>query len=769
MTKIATYTFRATCPYGFESALAAELKSFGLSHVQTQVGFVAFEGSLRSGYRAMIRSHLASRILVVLARLSAVSAEALYRDARALDWRMHLGDQTSFALHVSGTNTELRNTSFTALKIKDAIHDQYREEGYAPPLLRADAPLMLVAQVRAKTVTLMVDLVGDPLIFRSYDHDQQHRVSADLYALMLQVGGWYRLVRREHPVLICPNITHPILAVEAARQIIHNAPGLSRNVWAAQAWEPARADDNVSYYAELDEADAELAASEERQGSVIVAIDPSRMQMAHDMARCSGVSHLITFVPHELTSEDVRHVDQQDGLVIFDQTYASLMTHQAAEQLVHTPEYQASHLMHLVPQFVSVVLSLGAGDAHGALELRRGKERMTLMRYTSLASQCGLPDGSLPHRELSDDEKTDDEGARSLTMASLPMLECEGHPSIPLFMPSSEQFAYRLIKRSKHLAKWARRERITCYRLYDADLPDYNVAIDLYTQEKSERRAVQIFEYAPPKEIDESVARARLIDAARITAALLEIDPSDVYIKRRQRAKGGSQYAAVGSSADYKPYLVHHDGAMVVTEHGRRYVVNHTDYLDTGLFLDTRSVRDEIERHAQGVRFLNLFAYTGSATVAAVRGGARQSVTVDISSTYLNWAQQNLKLNRLQSNAHRFERADVLEWIKTCRHSTRRFDLIYVDPPTFSNSARMKRSKFSVQADHVELLINVSRLLAASGLAIFVTNDRGFDPDVTELKRAGVELTDVSEKFLPVDFERNRKIHRTFFVRRIVS
>lgn len=769
MSSSTTYTFRATCAFGYEAALAAELKALGLTHVQTQVGFVAFEGVLQAGYRAMINSRLASRILVVLARFSGQSAQSLYEDARRFNWEEHLGDQSSFSLQVNGTNSELRNTSFTALKIKDAIHDQYRHHNVQPPSLMAKSELTFVVQVRAKYVTLMVDITGDPLIYRSYDLQEEHKTPAHLYALLLQKGGWYRCIRHNHPVLICPTITSPVLAIEAAQQVIANAPGLSRSFWAYDAWGPAHRDEHQSFSAELDKADACLAEGESCQATIVVAIDRLALHEAEQMARRAGVLHLITFVDHELSANEIAEVLRKQsarvGLVIFDYTYANIMSSSAAWRLSNMPEYRGLPLLNICPDYTCVTLELGEFDDRGCLALKRGKETMTLRVFDSLVDLCHIDTPHLPAHEVIEEGS---EHARS-NQGLLSSFNREGYPDILLLLASSEQFAGRLIKRRKHLGKWARREGVTCYRLYDADLPDYNLAIDLYTSEQG-KRALQIFEYAPPQEIDKRLASARLIDAAHIAASVLEVEPQQVYIKQRHRGKGGSQYAHdVRGTASYKPYELHRLSTMVVLEQGRRYVVNHTDYLDTGIFLDTRNVRNEIERLAAGKRFLNLFAYTGTATVAAVRGGARQSVTVDISSTYLRWAEHNLTINGLHGRHHRFVRADVLAWIKEAKHSTQRFDLIYVDPPTFSNSSRMKRTKFAVQEDHLELLTNVSRLLAVGGTAIFVTNDRRFEPNVEKLRSASVMIEDVSKSFLPQDFERNDKIHKTYLVRRIPS
>jgi len=308
-----------------------------------------------------------------------------------------------------------------------------------------------------------------------------------------------------------------------------------------------------------------------------------------------------------------------------------------------------------------------------------------------------------------------------------------------------DMFANRLKKNIKHLAKWARKNKVSCYRIYDADLPDYALAIDLYDDQ------VHVQEYAPPKQIDPQKAVERLKEAMHIIPDVLEVPANSVSLKVRQKQRGSSQYEA--QAAQNKRFEVE--------ENGLKFWVNLRDYLDTGLFLDHRDTRLMLMNMARGKDFLNLFSYTGSVTVYAAAGGASSTTSVDMSNTYLGWARDNLELNELDGEQHRFIRANCLEWLQAAQQEAERFDLIFLDPPTFSNSSRME-GVFDVQRDHVSLIQMAANLLKPGGQLIFSTNRRDFKMALDLME--GLSLKDISAQTIPKDFERNKKIHQCWLV-----
>lgn len=310
---------------------------------------------------------------------------------------------------------------------------------------------------------------------------------------------------------------------------------------------------------------------------------------------------------------------------------------------------------------------------------------------------------------------------------------------------SAEMFANRLRKRMKHLGKWARREGVSCYRIYDADLPEYAVAVDLY-----EGRWAHIAEYAPPTTVDAEAARTRLASVMRVTPEVLGIRPEDVFLKVRQRQRGTGQYERAAAHGDLREA---HEGPCT-------FLVNFTDYLDTGVFLDHRPMRRRMMAEAADKRVLNLFAYTGTVSVAAAHGGAKQVMTVDLSKTYLEWARANMERNGFTGIRYEYEQADCMQWLRKRRD--RKFDLIFLDPPSFSNSKRMSEV-LDVQRDHVLLITRASELLAPGGTLYFSTNLRTFTLDTSHLEE--LEIVDISAETIDPDFERNPKIHRVYRIR----
>jgi len=315
-------------------------------------------------------------------------------------------------------------------------------------------------------------------------------------------------------------------------------------------------------------------------------------------------------------------------------------------------------------------------------------------------------------------------------------------------------FKNRLIKNIKHLKRWKTKNNIQAYRIYDADMPEYALAIDLYnientsvnadTNESQRKLFVVLQEYQAPKSIDPVKAETRLQIAINSTLEVLEINSRQLFIKTRKQQKGLSQYEKSSSSGtDY-----------IVTENDLRFIVNFEKYLDTGLFIDHRNTRYMLKQLAADTRFLNLFAYTGSASVYAAAGKAHSCTTVDMSNTYLTWAKKNMLENKLNDPKHnQFIQADCIKWLKTC---DQQFDLIFLDPPSFSSSKRMQ-SSFDVQRDHVDLIQSTMRLLSNNGILIFSNNRRKFKMCKNDLKQ--FEIRDISKRTIPKDFERRPNIH----------
>jgi 23S rRNA (guanine2445-N2)-methyltransferase / 23S rRNA (guanine2069-N7)-methyltransferase len=318
--------------------------------------------------------------------------------------------------------------------------------------------------------------------------------------------------------------------------------------------------------------------------------------------------------------------------------------------------------------------------------------------------------------------------------------------------PGASMFANRLSKNLKRLGPWARAEGISCYRLYDADMPEYALAIDRYRTADAGEEWLYVQEYAAPATIDPAAVRRRRAEALSVLARTTGVRPERVRVRVRRRTTRGNQYVKLDDQARFH----------VVEEAGLKFRVNFDDYHDTGLFLDHRPTRARLRAAAGGRRFLNLFAYTGTATVYAAAGGALASTSVDLSRTYLGWAGRNLTLNGLDSARHELVQADVREWLTEATRRGARYDLVFLDPPTFSNSKRMA-GVLDVARDHGALIDACARLLAPGGIIVFSTNSQRFKLDESVLERHSVR--DISRETLPRDYERNPRIHRCFEIR----
>ena len=306
-------------------------------------------------------------------------------------------------------------------------------------------------------------------------------------------------------------------------------------------------------------------------------------------------------------------------------------------------------------------------------------------------------------------------------------------------------FANRLGKNAKHYLKWARRHNIEAWRLYDRDIPQFPFAIDVYGGQ------IHLQEYDTGWLMQPEEYETWLSEVLEAVAFITGFAPADIHLKRRERQKVTQQYEKTGKAvADF-----------IVHEHGRRFWVNLEKYLDTGLFLDHRNTRQRVGEMAAGKRFLNLFAYTGSFSVYAATGGAAASETVDLSNTYLDWARRNFELNGIDEARHQIVRADVFQYLQAAAQAGKPFDLIVMDPPSFSNSRKML-DILDIQRDHMRLIDGAMALLASDGLLFFSNNLRSFALDEAVAQKYAVK--EISKQSVPEDF-RNKKIHQCWEIR----
>ena len=731
----------ATCGTGLETILGQELRELGMDEVRPLTGGVAFTGDVEQAYTALLWSRVASRVLLVVGRIEARDSDSLYAGAHDIAWEEHIAPSATIAVSARGTNDELRDTRFTALRVKDAVCDRLRELRGTRPDVDAQHPdLRIQVNLHAKRVTVYIDLSGTSLEDRGY-RDAARGTSPTIHetlaAAMLLAAGWPERARRGE-LLVDSTCAAGTLAIEAALIAGDRAPGIMRSTWGFAGW---AGHDEKLWLDMLDAAD--VRAQEGSHEAVIYATDEREREIAcaQARARAAAVASLIEFAPSQEALDDTlaRHADARG-------VFASCLFASTEIPAATLPASYARLARQLLArrQLDCAVMLVDGQDADAYLGMERS-EGFSCMN------------GSAPCEIALFDLHA---GAGQRAQVSVRGVD------LAVYDVAAQQFADRLNKVYKQRRKWAVKNEIFAYRVYDADLPDYNMAIDIYegAGKDAGRRLVHVAEYAPPKNIDADKAARRMTDALNIVSVVLDVPADDIFVKRRVRAKGGSQYAhqtKVAGARQESP------ASLITQESGLLFEVDLASYLDTGLFLDHRDTRELVGKLAAGKSFLNLFAYTCTASVHAAARGAKFTTSVDLSNTYLQWGERNMELNGLMNGHQEFIRADCVEWVTQTRHTKMRWDLIFVDPPTFSNSAKMRQRGWDVQRDHAELLIGVSRLLTRGGAAVFSCNLRGFKLDRETIERAGVQVVDITDKTIPADFERNAKVHHCFVLRRI--
>lgn len=730
---ITTHRYVATCPKGVEHLLALELGALGAADVRETRAAVTFSGPLETGYRACLWSRLASRVLLTLGEFPAATAEELYAGMAAIPWEEHISAGGTLAIDVVGTSAGLTHTKFTAQKAKDAVVDRIRERTGTRPSVDFERPdARLNIRLHKERATVSLDLSGEPLHQRGYrtpGEQAEAPLKENLAAAVLARALWPEIAAGGG-ALVDPMCGSGTLLIEGAMMAADQAPGLLREYWGFAGW---LGHDEDVWHGLLDEADERAEAGRERLPVIVGSDrDAAAIGIARTCAKRAGFGSAIALAVGELNALTAPE-GAAPGLVATNPPYgvrlgesealAPLYAELGGRLLAEFGGWQAAVLTN------DETLARATGlRSHAAHTLYNGAIETKLYRFEVSAGQVRAEVRQAP-------------AARS---------------------QGAEMFANRLRKNARHLGKWARREGVTCYRVYDADLPEYAVAVDLYqgAGPDEERRCAHVAEYAPPPSVDPELAQARLTEAVEAVADVLEVAPADVALKVRKRQRGSAQYERQAERGEW----------VEVAESGLRFLVNLHDYLDTGLFLDHRPVRAIVRDLAAGQRVCNLFAYTGAASVYALAGGAKYVATVDLSTTYLDWARRNTALNGYADGpTNRFFRSDVLRWLADERRRieegrARRYGLVFCDPPTFSSSKSMGERTFDVQRDHVALITDAAALLEPDGVLVFSTNLRTFKLDEAALGDLVIE--DVTAATIPPDFARTPRIHHCFLVRR---
>jgi 23S rRNA (guanine2445-N2)-methyltransferase / 23S rRNA (guanine2069-N7)-methyltransferase len=713
--------FIASSPRGFGDLLAAELRSFGAADVRERALGVEFTGTLETAYRACLESRVGSRVFLEVARFIAPTDASFYDAARAIDWRLHIDPSRTLACDFSGRHPEITHTRFGALRLKDAICDQLRDTTGSRPDIATDRPGVRVhAHANGPDVTVSIDLSGEGLHRRGYRAQAgEAPLRENLAAGILLRAGWPEKSKTAAEFLdpMCGSGT---LVIEAAMIAANVAPGARRHYYGFFGWV---GHDRLTW----ERVKREALAREQKPAYRLrgVDADASVLTAARENAARAGLAELVGFENGRLA--DARPAVEGAGFLATNPPYGvRLEDRDTARALM---KQLGDVLRANFSGWDAVIL---AGSADAGLELGIRAERVHTVWNGAL--ECRL---LRLHVSAETEKQMLHTGASARIDASLAQ------------SPGSQMFGNRIAKNIKQLKSWVKREGVTCYRLYDADMPEYSFAIDRYAESGSDQAWLYVQEYAAPKTIEPEAVQRRRNEALAALPGATGIPVERIHLRQRRKVARGEQYEKLGESADFK----------LVEESGLKFWVNFSDYLDTGLFLDHRITRQRLRADAAKRHFLNLFAYTGSATVYAAAGGARATTTVDMSATYLDWAQQNLAANDIARRDHEYIQADCIAWLEEAVGSSRKYDLIFLDPPTFSNSKRMD-DILDVQRDHSALIHRCMTLLASGGKLVFSTNAQKFKLD-SEINRS-YKVTDISRATLPEDFKRNPRIHQCY-------
>lgn len=733
------HLYFATAPRGLADLLAEELGAIGAGEITQRSAGVQFRGSLEVGYRACLWSRTASRILLQLYELQAESADEFYQRARELPWEKHVDPERTLACEFTGQHAAISNSHFGALRLKDAVCDRLRSLcGRRPDVALVRPALRLMAHAEDGRVKLALDLAGEGLHRRGYRLESRAApLRENLAAGILLRARWPEAAARGAEFLdpMCGSGT---LVIEAALIAARQAPGLLRDYFGFLGWKGH--EDGL-----WQRLRAQARATITRPASLAIRggdIDPRALALAQANATRAQVAPWVRF--EQRAAADIRPIGTGVGLICTNPPYGERLGDSAQAQLLYG-ELGRTLRQHFIGWDAAIVSA--APETARALRLRSYRVHQ-------------LWNGTIPCRLLRID----------LGSPGTEDLQSRLQPAQPIAPSAGAQmFANRLRKNRQHLDKQARRLQVSCYRLYDADMPEYAFAIDRYAEVGSGRVHLHVQEYAPPATVDVEAARRRRHEALAVLGESLEVPPERIHLRLRRPRRGGT---ALGKTAEAgqkrgarRPLQPAHASQMLLVEEaGLSFQVDLEHHFDTGLFLDQRLTRALIRERAKDVRFLNLFCYTGTASVYAAAGGARSSVSVDLSSRYLDWSADNFRLNQLSCPQHQLVRADCRVWLQEAlrARSSSRFDLIYLDPPTFSNSKRM-RGVLDIQRDHAPLIEKCMRLLSAEGWLLFSTNAQRFRLDA-DLERHW-QVTDISRQTVPFDFQRNPTIHRCFEIR----
>ena len=712
--------------------VAKEAEEAGASEIRQTKAGVEFVGTLETGYRFCMNSRIATRLLeAIYLDDDIMDTDELYESTKEIPWEEFINPDTTIKVTKTAQDCPyLNNSHFAALRVKDGIIDRIKEKfnDERPDVDTENPDITVHVHLHQKRAIWYLDFSGEGMQKRGYRRDQTDAVLKEqLAAALLYRSEWKKSVEGENSgVLLDPFVGSGTIVIEAALIASDTAPGLiKRDDFAfkklpsfdEELWNKVVLEAEEKRQKAIDERDIRIYASD---------ISPKAIRIAKENARAAGVLELIDFKEMDFASYKESDVPSEMGYIVTDPPYGIRMRNNDMAELYAMIGDQLSNL------FKGWKATIMAADSELLSNIAMKPERVNSLYNGAVFCQAA-------HYSIFTDAEKEEMRKKSLEKKMERL-------SAPL--SAGAEMAYnRLMKNLKEIRPIMEKEGVTCYRIYDADMPEYSAAIDVY-----ENKWINLAEYAAPDTINPEDAERRLNELIYATERATGIDIENIFVKQRKEMKGKAQYTRLAASNRFN----------IVHENGLNILVNFQDYLDTGIFLDHRKIRAYIQSISDSKRFLNLFCYTGTATLNAIKGGALSTVSVDSSATYLDWAMQNLKVNGYPLTIDNyFYKSDVMDYLYSTYD---RFDLIFCDPPTFSNSK--SRATFDIQRDHKKLIKAAMMHLSPGGLMIFSNNFRRFKMDESIFDEYVVK--EITEETIGEDF-RDKKIHRVYLIRNKVK
>jgi 23S rRNA (guanine2445-N2)-methyltransferase / 23S rRNA (guanine2069-N7)-methyltransferase len=707
--------------------VAIEAKNAGSSDIQITGSGVEFHGDLETAYRFCLNSRIATRLMLGIAEDEHIYGDSDFYDASLqIPWEEYLDPTKSFSVTVTSINVPwLKRNTFAAIRLKDAIVDRLREkfDQERPNVEFEDPDITFHVHFDNNRVYWYIDFSGRSLHKRGYRQEATDAVlKENLACATLMRSDWYKTVLDGDPALLLdPFCGSGTLPIEAALIATDTAPGLlNPNRFAFLKLD---LHDSTLWEELLEEAYERQKIGKTRNIKIIGwDTDNDAIEISVQHAINAQVEQFITFEQKDFTKIEEEDIPQGENYVVTDPPYGIRLENSSIVNLYHA---MGEKFNTLFPGW-KVAILCGNQELLGYVDMKPN-------RTNSLFN--GPIEAQLAHYYVF----TKEEKQELIEKAIERKRERLARP-----LSEGAQMAFnRLKKNLARLQPLMEEQQVSSYRIYDADMPEYSAAIDFY-----ENRFIHLQEYAAPSSVNEEDAQKRLQDLIDATERATKVELEHIFIKQRKEQKGLNQYEKLSSKGKF----------YIMRENGLMFLVNFSDYLDTGIFLDHRPIRKYIQENAKDKRFLNLFCYTGTATVHAASGKAASTVSVDASSTYLDWAIKNMEMNGFDQMNHFYFKDDCIQWLKNTHD---KYDLIFCDPPTFSNS-KMRRT-FDVDRDQRFLIHQCMRHLNHEGTLIFSTNFRKFRLHSELIETYDVE--DITAQTIGLDFERDQKIHYCYLIK----